>query len=70
MTAEDRKEYFRLRPVRIAASVVLCIVLLLVAIYSLSVNSFQMTMMDAWNAVLDRIRGIPPIDYYLSLIHI
>ena len=68
MTAEDRKEYFRLRPVRIAASIVLCIALLLVAIYSLSVNSFEMTMMDAWNAIMDRIRGIPPIDYYHEMI--
>ena len=68
MTVEDRREYHRLRPMRITVVIVLCVLMVIISIYSISVNSFDMTMKDAWGAVLDRIRGIEPIDYYHSMI--
>lgn len=67
-TAEDRRQYHRKRPLRIALSIVLIVITLILAIYSLSVNSFEVSMKDAWDAIVGRISGNEPIDYYHEMV--
>ena len=68
MTLEDRRQYHHLRPYRVVAFITLIILMVAISIYSISVNSFEMSMSDAWRAVMNRIHGIEPIDYYHSMI--
>ena len=63
-----RKEYFAKRKMRIAVVVALLAVLAVLEIYSLSVNNFKVTFVEAWDAVINRIRGIPPVGYIENMI--
>ncbi len=56
-----RKEYFAKRKMRIAVVVALLAVLAVLEIYSLSVNNFKVTFVEAWDAVINRIKCIPPV---------
>ena len=58
-----RKEYHSQRKIQITVTLILAIVLILLEVYSLSVNSFKVTMGEAWNTVLNRIYGIEPVTY-------
>ena len=68
MTVEDRRQYFRRRPLKIGILIALCLVMLVLCIYSISINSFSLTMEEAWGAVLNRIRGIEPSTYYEKMV--
>ncbi len=63
-----RKEYFAKRKMRIAVVVALLAVLAVLEIYSLSVNNFKVTFVEAWDAVINRIKGIPPVGYIENMI--
>ena len=52
----------------IVISVILCVLIVISAIYSLKVNSFEMSFKEAWTAVFNRIMGIEPSTYHESMI--
>ena len=52
----------------IAVSVVLILIILICSIYSLKVNSFELTFKEAWGAVYNRIMGIAPETYHDEMI--
>lgn len=60
---EFKRGYHRKRPLRIAVSLALIVALIVIAVFSLSINSFDMTFDDAWSAVLNRLKGIDPVSY-------
>lgn len=63
-----RKEYHKKRKLQIAIILLLIFAILALAIYSLSINNFKLTMEEAWTAVLNRIRGIEPETYIDGMI--
>ena len=63
MTKEHRQEYHQNRTRRIIISSILLIALVLLAVYSLCINSFHVTFKEAWTAVFNRIKGIEPTTY-------
>ena len=58
-----RKEYHSRRKMQIAVVAALVAALVILEIYSLSVNNFKVTFMEAWDAIYNRIRGIEPMGY-------
>ena len=68
MTAEDRKQYHHKRPLMIIISIVLLVIILALSIYSLKVNSFELTFEQAFKAVMNRIKGIQPETYYEEMV--
>lgn len=63
-----RKEYRHNRPKQIAACTVLIVALFVISVYSLRINSFELTFAQAWEAVYNRIMGIPPSTYMEGMI--
>jgi len=68
MSREYRREYHKDRPKRIIVSAILLGILLVLCIYSLSVNRFSITFMEAWEAVYNKIIGVEPTDYIHRMI--
>lgn len=58
-----RKEYHKRRGFQVAIIVALIVVLAVLEIYSLSVNSFEVSFKEALDAVANRIHGIEPSTY-------
>lgn len=63
MASKYKHEYHKKRPIRIAISLGLIVVLAILAIYSLSINNYSLSFTEAWTAVINRIKGIDPADY-------
>ena len=68
MASIHKKEYHKHRPLQILICVLLIIVIAAIAIFSLSINNFHLTMEEAWGAVYNRIMGIEPQTYIESMI--
>ncbi len=68
MTKEYRRIYHQNRTKRIIISSVLLIALIVLAVYSLCINSFHVTFKEAWTAVLNRINGVTPTTYIDKMI--
>ena len=63
-----RKEYHAKRGLQIAIILALLGLLIVLELYSLSVNSFKVTFAEAWDTVVNRIKGIEPQGYINRMI--
>ena len=63
-----RKEYHSKRKIQISVSILLFAVLAVLCVYSLSVNSFSVSLKEAWDAVINRLMGIEPQTYIERMI--
>ncbi|MCQ2078562.1 MAG: iron ABC transporter permease [archaeon] len=66
--SSPKREYHKNRPKQILISLALLAVLLVLAIYSLSINSFEVSMQEALDAIINRIKGIEPVGYIAGMI--
>ena len=58
-----RKEYHAKRGLQLSIILALLIVLIVLELYSLSVNNFKISFVEAWDALCNRIKGIEPVGY-------
>ncbi len=63
-----RREYHSKRRFQILIILALSAVLALIELYSLSVNSFNVTMGEAWQAIVNRIHGVTPTTYIEKMV--
>ncbi len=63
MSKEHREQYHCHRRKRIVISSILLFALLMLAVYSLCINDFELTFQEAWQAVINRIEDIAPTAY-------
>lgn len=68
MTKEHRKSYHQNRTKRILILLLMLSALITLAVYSLCINSFEVSFQEAWGAVVNRIKGIQPTTYIQRMI--
>ena len=58
-----RHEYHHGRLKRLIACFALVVAIVVVSVYSLSINNFPLTFQEAWTAVANRLTGVEPVTY-------